>query len=71
MKPVDKFPALFPKEVTMSSSYTEATDKIKIASLFKDEELDKEKEQRNQDTQILPIYEPLEHRFTKYPTPNI
>ena len=52
MKSVDRFPALFPKEVARSSSDTEATNKITIASLFKDEESDERKEHKDQDTQI-------------------
>ena len=61
VKNVNKFLALFPKEVA-SSSESESTAKITIASLFKDEEEEKGKEQKSQDTQIFPIYEPLEHR---------
>jgi len=68
VKSLDRFPTLFPKEVAMSSSDTEATNKITIASLFKDEEAEKGKEQTDQ---ILPIYEPLEHRFNKYLAPDI
>lgn len=40
VKRVNRFPTLFPKEVA-STSESEATEKITIASLFKDEEEDK------------------------------
>lgn len=66
VKPINRFRAFFPKEVATSSE-SKATEKITIATLFKDEET----EQKGLDTQFFPIYEPLEHRFTKYPTPNI
>jgi len=39
VKPINRFPTLFPKEATASSvEKTEATEKITIASLFKEEE---------------------------------
>lgn len=65
IKPINRFPALFLKEVATSSE-SEATEKVTIASLFKDEE-----EQKDHNTWSFPIYEPLEHRFTRYPAPDI
>jgi len=70
VKTVNKFAALFPKEVATSFE-SKATIKVTIASLFKDEEQEKGKEQKDHDTQIFPIYEPLEHRFIIYLAPHI
>lgn len=70
IKSVDKFSALFTKEVATSLD-SEATNKITIASLFKDKESDTGKEQKHQDTQIFPIYKHFEHSLTRYPTPDI
>lgn len=66
---IHKFPLLFPKEKPSSS--TEESEHIDIASLFKEPEEAGEKEQKNTETQILPIYEPLEHRFFRYSAPDI
>lgn len=64
VKPINRFPTLFSKEVATSSE-SEATEKITIAFLFKGEEEEKE-EEKDLDTQIFPIYEILEHRFSTY-----
>lgn len=69
VKPANRFPYLFPKEAPQSlpeSSKEKAntSDQIFIASLFK--ELEKEPE-----SQILPIYEPLESQFSKYSAPDL
>lgn len=49
VKYVDRFRELFPKEVATSSD-SKATNKIIIASLFKDEEADTRKESKDQNT---------------------
>lgn len=66
---VQKLPLLFPKEIALSSGADESKH-INIASLFKDTEAE-EKEQKTPETQILPIYEPLEHIFSRYSSPDI
>jgi hypothetical protein len=56
---------LFPKETTLK---TDESEHISIASLFREPETE---EQKSQETQIFPIYEPLEHRFSRYSAPDI
>lgn len=68
VKPINRFLALFPKEVsTLSAAEPKATEKVTIASLFKEEE----EEKKESDSQIFPIYEPLESRFSQYPAPDL
>lgn len=65
IKPINRFPTLFSKEVaTTSEEKPEATEKVTIASLFREEEDDK----KESESQIFPIYEPLESRFNNYPS---